>query len=138
MAKNLELREKIDGYFNNTDSLIYLRSHWDHLDGKPADYTPAPHDATHKAYNDALYLGKLAKAADSSLLDGNTLAEVRAGVTASDVGLENVDNVADVNKYVAGVKETRASVNTRFWTGTLSEYNAIGTKSSNTIYFVTA
>jgi len=89
-------------------------------------------------YLDVIKLGVGDKAADSNKLDGNTLAEVRAGVTASDVGLENVDNVADVNKYVAGVKETRASVNTRFWTGTLSEYNAIGTKSSNTIYFVTA
>ena len=33
MAKNLELREKISGSFNDTDSLLYIRTHVDQVDG---------------------------------------------------------------------------------------------------------
>lgn len=55
-----------------------------------------------------------------------------------DVGLGNVDNTADASKYVAGVKQTRDSANTLIWHGTQAQYNAIGTKSSNTLYFITA
>lgn len=43
MAKNLELRLKLNNTFDDTDSLIYIRAHWDELDGKPVDYTPTPH-----------------------------------------------------------------------------------------------
>ena len=54
----------------------------------------------------------------------------------SEVGLGNVDNTADTDKYVAGVKETRNSANLKFWSGTQAQYEAIGTKDANTIYFV--
>ena len=39
----LELREKISNSFGDSSSLIYIKSHWDNLDGKPVDYTPADH-----------------------------------------------------------------------------------------------
>ena len=53
-----------------------------------------------------------------------------------DVGLGNVDNIADVNKYVQGVRETRANTNTKIWTGTQAQYDAVGTKDANTLYFI--
>jgi hypothetical protein len=58
------------------------------------------------------------------------------GVTKSQVGLGNVDNIADANKYVQGVRETRANTNTKIWTGTQAQYDAIGTKDANTLYFI--
>ena len=53
-----------------------------------------------------------------------------------DVGLGNVDNTSDTNKYVQGVRETRANTNTKIWTGTQAQYDAIGTKDANTLYFI--
>ena len=38
--------------------------------------------------------------------------------------------------YVVGVVETRASVLTKIWTGTQAQYDAIGTKDVNTLYFI--
>jgi len=58
-------------------------------------------------------------------------------VTKTQIGLGNVDNVADVNKYVQGVRETRANTNTKIWTGTQAQYDAIGTKDTATLYFIT-
>ena len=57
-------------------------------------------------------------------------------VDKSDVGLGNVDNTADSSKYVQGVVETRNSDNLKFWSGTQAQYDAIGTKDANTIYFI--
>lgn len=45
-AKNLELRQKISGSFNNANSQILIKSHWDTLEGKPPDYVPTPHSHT--------------------------------------------------------------------------------------------
>ena len=38
--------------------------------------------------------------------------------------------------YAVGVVETRASVLTKIWTGTQAQYDAIGTKDANTLYFI--
>ena len=40
--------------------------------------------------------------------------------------------------YAVGVVETRANVLTKIWTGTQAQYDAIGTKDANTLYFITA
>lgn len=76
--------------------------------------------------------------------------------TKAQVGLGNVDNTSDAtknsatatltNKTISGdnntitkvnsVKETRANIETMFWTGTQAQYDAIGTKDSNTLYFI--
>ena len=45
--------------------------------------------------------------------------------------------LANLNSYVAGVRETNANNNLSFWKGTQAEYNNIPTKDPNTIYFVT-
>jgi hypothetical protein len=49
----------------------------------------------------------------------------------------NSDQIATLDSFVAGVKETNANNDLKFWTGTQAQYNAIGTKDPNTIYFVT-
>lgn len=60
--------------------------------------TPSSHDIGTLVENRmtagmyANLLGKGEKAADSALLDGLTVDEVRAGTTKKDVGLENVEN----------------------------------------------
>jgi hypothetical protein len=38
--------------------------------------------------------------------------------------------------YAVGVVETRANVLTKTWTGTQAQYDAIGTKDENTLYFI--
>lgn len=55
----------------------------------------------------------------------------------SQVGLSNVDNTSDETKYVQGLRETRANVNTKIWTGTQAQYDAIVTKDATTLYFIT-
>lgn len=70
MALLVELRQGNGTTFDGDDKLVLFKSHWNNLIGKPSTYNPAPHDATHDTHNDARYLGKTAKAADSNLLDG--------------------------------------------------------------------
>jgi hypothetical protein len=65
-------------------------------------------------------------------------AENRPTYVKGDVGLANADNTADNAKYVLGLIEQRASTQTKIWTGTQSQYDAIGTKDSNTLYFIQA
>jgi hypothetical protein len=43
-AQFLELRRRVSSAFNNADSLIYLRTDWSLVDGKPSTYTPAAHN----------------------------------------------------------------------------------------------
>lgn len=38
--------------------------------------------------------------------------------------------------YAAGVIETRANTVTNIWRGTQAQYDAIGTKDANTLYFI--
>ena len=42
------------------------------------------------------------------------------------------------NLYSKGIIETRASTSLLIWSGSQSQYDAIGTKDSNTLYFITA
>jgi len=65
----VELNRKATS-FGATNSRLYLRAHWSHIDGKPDTYNPAAHDATHDTHNDGRYLALTAKAADSEKLDG--------------------------------------------------------------------
>jgi hypothetical protein len=45
--------------------------------------------------------------------------------------------VATSQSFVSGVKETNSDVETRFWVGTQSQYNAISVKNETTLYFIT-
>lgn len=65
------------------------------------------------------------------------------GVTKAMVGLSSVDDTADVNKPVSTAQA--ASIATKLdkqtniqalWSGTQAQYDAIGTKDANTIYFI--
>jgi len=42
-AKNAELRASIGTTFDGTDQLVYVRSHWNILDGIPSTFTPTAH-----------------------------------------------------------------------------------------------
>jgi hypothetical protein len=66
---------------------------------------------------------------NSGVLLGTNFAQ--ESISYKDAELANLDS------YVAGVKETNANNDLKFWTGTQAQYNAIGTKDPNTIYFVT-
>ena len=59
----------------------------------------------------------------TNLLTSGTLGIARGGTGRTD-------------GYAVGVVETRASVLTRIWTGTQAQYDAIGTKDANTLYFI--
>jgi hypothetical protein len=47
-----------------------------------------------------------------------------------------VGNTISASGYAVGVVETRASVLTKIWTGTQAQYDTIGTKDANTLYFI--
>lgn len=51
--------------------------------------------------------------------------------------LIDTGSYATVNSFVAGVRETRANTNTSVWVGTQAQYDAIGSKSATTLYFIT-
>lgn len=57
-------------------------------------------------------------------------------VNKTHVGLSNVDNTADANKYVKGMVDTNTNTNMVIWTGTQAQYDAIVTKDANTIYLI--
>lgn len=59
----------------------------------------------------------------TDLLTSGTLGVARGGTGRTD-------------GYAVGVVETRASVLTKIWTGTEAQYDAIGTKDANTLYFI--
>ena len=59
----------------------------------------------------------------TDLLTSGTLGIARGGTGRTD-------------GYSVGVVETRASVLTKIWTGTQAQYDAIGTKDANTLYFI--
>ena len=59
----------------------------------------------------------------TDLLTSGTLGIARGGTGRTD-------------GYAVGVVETRASVLTKIWTGTQAQYDAIGTKDANTLYFI--
>ncbi len=59
----------------------------------------------------------------TNLLTSGTLGIARGGTGRTD-------------GYAVGVVETRASVLTKIWTGTQAQYDAIGTKDVNTLYFI--
>jgi hypothetical protein len=69
------------------------------------------------------------------------------GITKTMVGLGNVDNTSDSNKPVSTAQQTAlddkvgksASTGTTvnlIWSGTQAQYDAIGTKDANTLYFI--
>jgi hypothetical protein len=74
---------------------------------------------------------------------GNTDSEITeseiATGTASDLRTISARRAkyAVNNHYAKGVVETRASTNTNIWRGTQTQYDAIGTKDSDTLYFIT-
>lgn len=74
--------------------------------------------------------------ADFQVLDsvGNPILSVDASAAKAYVG---ANEVAALNSYVAGVKETNANNDIAFWSGTQAEYDAIPTPDANTIYFIT-
>jgi hypothetical protein len=53
--------------------------------------------------------------------------------TALDNKLGNTATAVSASALI----ETRASTSTTIWTGTQAQYDAIGTKSSTTLYFIT-
>jgi hypothetical protein len=67
-------------------------------------------------------------------------------LTKSDVGLGNVDNTSDANKPVSTATQTALDLKISkatspnavngLWSGTLAQYNAIGSKDSATLYFI--
>jgi len=64
-------------------------------------------------------------------------------IDKTDVGLSNVDNTSDVSKPVSTAQQTESntkldkSVDIQIlWSGTQAEYDAIGTPSETTIYFI--
>ena len=57
-------------------------------------------------------------------------------VDKTHVGLSNVDNTADADKYVKGMVDTNTNTNMVIWTGTQAQYDAIVTKDANTIYLI--
>lgn len=59
----------------------------------------------------------------TDLLTSGTLGVARGGTGRTD-------------GYAVGVVETRASVLTKIWTGTQAQYDAIGTKDADTLYFI--
>jgi hypothetical protein len=73
----------------------------------------------------------------TSHIADTTIHFTKASLVKADVGLDNVDNTADANKFVAGVVETRNSDQLSFWQGDQDQYDAIGTKNANTIYLIT-
>lgn len=67
-------------------------------------------------------------------------ASTKPSYTKSEVGLGNVDNTADANKsvnYASSAGNANTVDSKHIWTGTQAAYNAIGTKDSNTLYFIT-
>ena len=58
-------------------------------------------------------------------ITSGTLALARGGTNRSD-------------GRSTGVIETRASNSLQFWQGTQAQYNAIGTKNTNTIYLISS
>ena len=67
--------------------------------------------------------------------NGNYVNLRAQATTAGDVGLGNVNNTADANKFVAGAIETNNSNNLQFWTGTQAQYDNL-TPNANTFYII--
>lgn len=66
-----------------------------------------------------------------------------SGITKAMVGLSAVDNTSDANKPVSTAQATAIATKLdkvgnvqAFWSGTQAQYDAIGTKSTTTIYFI--
>lgn len=74
--------------------------------------------------------------ADFQVLDsaGTSILSVDVNASKAYVG---ANEVAALNSFVAGVKETNANNNIAFWSGTQAEYDLIATPDANTIYFIT-
>jgi hypothetical protein len=61
------------------------------------------------------------------------------GLSAGNTISMNFDNGSlSANKFIGAINETRNNEGTFIWRGTQAQYDAIGTKSTNTIYFITA
>lgn len=73
--------------------------------------------------------------ADFQVLDsaGDSILSVDASAAKAYVG---ANEVAGLNSFVAGVKETNANNNIAFWVGTQAEYDGLGSYSSTTIYYI--
>lgn len=77
-AKNAELRVSTGITFDGTDQLIYLKSHWNMLDGIPSTFTPTAH--THGPISDEGAIGSTADLAVITTTDGVLTTRSRSGI----------------------------------------------------------
>ena len=85
-AQYLELRKRVGSTFNGADSLVYVKTHWNHLDGKPSTFTPTSHALTNHTVS-GLTAGHFIKATGST-----TFGFAAHGLVKGDIGLGSVQN----------------------------------------------
>lgn len=77
---------------------------------------------------------------EASMLFGNSKANTSSSVSDAAYDTDDWDGVTDIAPSKNALRdkfETFGSISTKhFWSGTLTAYNAISTKDSNTIYFI--
>ncbi len=77
-AKNAELRVSTGVTFGGTDQLVYLKSHWNLLDGIPLSFTPVAH--THGNISDDGKIGTTANLAVITTTNGVLTTLSRSGI----------------------------------------------------------
>lgn len=91
--------------------------------------------------SDTAYRGDRGKIAydHSQSTHAPTDAQKNSDITKTEIEAKLTGQITShTHESVPKIVETRASALTQIWTGTQSQYDAIGTKDSNTLYFIQA